>query len=314
MPSRKQHRDPRLVALSAVARHQRRFFTLAQALDAGFDRKRVRFELAVGAWHEVAPRVYCAGPTGRLTKVDELAALVLSCDGAAARRSALALYGLMPHPTEHHLLVRRTKRNLARVVVHSSLDLPASEIVTVDGIRATSPVRSVIDGAGDVRREVVNDFVDDAIVRGLVRPTVLARRARELLAPARPGAARVLTSLATSHPELDRARNTWEARMLRASREYELPDPTPNFPVIVNGQLRILDLAWAPPKVFAEFDGYLPHTRSRKVFDDDRVRQNDLVDAGWLVFRVTSTTLQRRPRETFAAIARAIAQRSVAQR
>ena len=177
----------------------------------------------------------------------------------------------------------RTKRNLARAVVHSSIDLPSSDLVLVDGIRATSPIRTVIEAAGDVRLDIVNDFVDDAVARALVRPAALERRARELVAPARPGAARVLNALASSHPELERARNIWEARLLRACGEAGLPDPRPNFPVTVGGRLRIFDLAWELARVCAEFDGYLPHLRTRRVFDDDRVRQNDLLDAGWLV-------------------------------
>ena len=183
--------------------------------------------------------------------------------------------------------------------------------MVVDGIRATSPVRTVIDTAGDLRLDAVNDFVDDAVVRALVRPAVLERRARELVAPARPGAARVLNALASSHPELDRARSRWEARLLRATGDFGLPQPRSNFPVMVGGRLRILDLAWELARVCAEFDGYLPHLRTRRVFDDDRVRQNELLDAGWLVFRVTSTMLERRPRQTFEPIARAIAQRSM---
>jgi very-short-patch-repair endonuclease len=42
------------------------------------------------------------------------------------------------------------------------------------------------------------------------------------------------------------------------------------------------------------------------VFDDDRIRQNDLVGAGWRVFRLTSTVLMNDPRLAFGAIARAL--------
>jgi hypothetical protein len=297
----------RVSLLRALAREQRGLFTLQQALGCGFPRSSIRRLVASGTWQVVAPRVFSAGIAARMTKTDELAALVLSCDAVAARRSAAALYGLLPHPSEHHILVSRTKRNLDRVVLHSSIDLPPQELVTVDGIRATSPVRTVIDASGDLRVDAVNDFVDDAVVRALVRSTTLERRARELVAPARPGAARVLNALATSHPELDRARNTWEAQMLRLSRRFRLPDPIPNHPVVVGGQRRLLDLAWVPWLVCGEFDGYLPHVRSRRVFDDDRVRQNALVEAGWRVFRITATMLRDDPRRAFAPIMRALA-------
>ena len=80
---------------------------------------------------------------------------------------------------------------------------------------------------------------------------------------------------------------------------------------VVEGDLRILDLAWPLVLVCAEFDGYLPHVRTRRVFDDDRKRQNDLVDAQWKVFRITSPMLTNDPRRAFAPIVRAVNTRAV---
>jgi hypothetical protein len=45
-------------------------------------------------------------------------------------------------------------------------------------------------------------------------------------------------------------------------------------------------------KIAVEFDGFVPHS-SRRVFDDDRVRQNALVADSWRVFRLTKTALER---------------------
>jgi hypothetical protein len=175
-------------------------------------------------------------------------------------------------------------------------------------------VRTVINTAGDLAPHRVNDFVDHAVVKRLATPAALERRARELAAPARPGAARVLRAIASSHPELDRARNIWEARMIRCARRFGLPDPVPNHPVVVNGDLRLLDLAWIAALVCAEFDGYLPHVRTRQVFDDDRKRQNDLVDAGWKVFRITAPMLDQDPRRAFQPIVRAVNGAAVSHR
>ena len=73
----------------------------------------------------------------------------------------------------------------------------------------------------------------------------------------------------------------------------ELPKPSCNHRLFVGGRWRELDVAWVPLKVDLEFDGYLPHMSTRRQFDDDRERQNDLVDAEWKVFRLTSTSLRR---------------------
>jgi very-short-patch-repair endonuclease len=81
-----------------------------------------------------------------------------------------------------------------------------------------------------------------------------------------------------------------------------LPLPTPNLAVVVDGQLRLLDVAWGDFMIDLEFDGFDPHM-VRDVFDDDRVRQNALVAAGWTVLRVTSRMLEQDPGGLVAKIA-----------
>jgi very-short-patch-repair endonuclease len=93
--------------------------------------------------------------------------------------------------------------------------------------------------------------------------------------------------------------------MIRASG---LPDPQVNAPVHVGGRTRYLDFAWRRQKVAVEFDGFVPHS-SRRVFDDDRDRQNDLVDNDWLLFRLTKTALERNARVALRPVERALAKR-----
>jgi hypothetical protein len=238
-----------------------------------------------------------------------LLSFALSADALAARLSAAALYGAHAPPKQPQLLVVRGRRNLDRVEIHSTLDLPPSDVTRVGVIPATTPIRTLIDAAADLSSSAVEDLVDKMMIRRLVYPVPLERRARELLAPARPGAARVLRALTSRHPDLEQARNEWEARVLRLARQFGLPDPVPNLPLTVGGRLRLLDSAWAPARVDLEFDGILPHLETRKVFADDRARQNDLVDEHWKVFRLTSTMLGRDAERHFAPIARAVSQR-----
>ena len=107
--------------------------------------------------------------------------------GSQPDRARPRLYDLLPPPKQQEILVVRTKRNIERATLHSTQDLPDSEVVTANGIRATSPVRTVIDAAGDLPAGRVDAFVDLAVVKRLVTPAALGRRAEELQAPARPG-------------------------------------------------------------------------------------------------------------------------------
>jgi very-short-patch-repair endonuclease len=118
----------------------------------------------------------------------------------------------------------------------------------------------------------------------------------------------VLELLDQRDPELANARNVWEARVLRMARAARLPRPKSNHRVHVGDHDRFLDLAWPEEKVAAEFDGFVPHS-TRRVFDDDRVRQNDLVDDDWLLFRLTKSALEADPERAFDPIVRAVGKR-----
>ena len=75
---------------------------------------------------------------------------------------------------------------------------------------------------------------------------------------------------------------------------------------MLDGHRRFLDTAWPEPMACLEFDGYITHIGSRVVFDDDRARQNALVDAGWKVFRITSRMLESNLDAAFAPVIRAV--------
>ena len=70
--------------------------------------------------------------------------------------------------------------------------------------------------------------------------------------------------------------------------------------------MRYLDLAWPELMIAIELDGRVPHS-ARRVFDDDRARQNALVADGWTVFRLTWTALERDRGAAFAPVLATIA-------
>jgi hypothetical protein len=140
--------------------------------------------------------------------------------------------------------------------------------------------------------ERFEDVLDGAIVGRLVTMDRLEKRARELRAPRRPGCAVVLRLLEERHPELGRARNEMEAKVLRALDRLGAPRPSVNLPILLRGERRIIDFAWHTPKIALELDGFLPHS-TRRVFDDDRVRRNLFTAEGWRMYHVTKAALQR---------------------
>lgn len=290
--------DPREQALAKWAGRQYALWTLRQALDCGFTRPAVRRRLESGRWQEIATRVYRAAQATPPDDRQLLRANIFATGGVASGRSAAALYGWLPFPRVPEITVPRAARRNSHRSVRITDTLPSLDVTTVDGIPATTPIRTLIDLGSSLRRDRFEDLFDEVLVTGTVKPRRLEARARDLLAPRRRGCAVVLQLLEESHPELTRARNGWEAKVLRAIGRLGLPPPRVNYRVRVGGRTRYIDLAWPDKMVAVELDGFVAHSK-RRVFDDDRLRQNDLVAAGWETYRVTWKAFTADPREAF---------------
>jgi very-short-patch-repair endonuclease len=295
--------------LRALARRQHGVFSLTQAIAAGFPRSTIAGLLDRGTWEAVVPRVYRSTAARPIDWRQTTMAATLLTGGVAAGRSAAALFDLVPAPSLPELIARRPSSAGLVAVVHTTTDLPGTDCTTVDGIPSTNPVRTLIDLAGLIPRDVFEDVLDTAIVQRRARHERLAARARELWTPRRKGCAVVLALLDQRSPGLARAANLWEAKAARVVRHLGMPEPEHNHRVRVGGRVRYLDLAWPDEKVAVEFDGFVPHS-TRRVFDDDRSRQNDLVDDDWDVFRVTKTMLDDDAVGTFRPVAAKVARKS----
>jgi very-short-patch-repair endonuclease len=297
--------DPRERALTKVAARQDALWTLGQALESGFTRPSIRRRILRGRWEEVATRVYRVAQATPPTDRQLLRARTLATGGVASGRSAAALFGWLPFPSQPEITVRRAERRNSHRSVRLTDRLPPSDATTVDGIPTTTPIRTLIDLGGLLRRDHFEELFDEVLIMGNLRPARLEARARELLASRRPGCTIVLQLLEESHPEITRARNGWEAKVLRAIGRLGLPRPRVNYRVRVGGRTRYIDLAWPEKRVAVELDGFVAHSK-RRVFDDDRVRQNDLVAAGWETYRVTWTAFHADPRAAFRHVIAAL--------
>jgi very-short-patch-repair endonuclease len=305
MPTRgESYSDLRRVARR---RGQRGYFTTAQAEDAGLSRMELTRLVRRGLVERAAPGVYRFRIAASANWKDRLAAELLSTGGVACGLSAPALYDLIDPPPRPSVLVPRGLRTSA-LGHHSTRDLPRYDCATVEGLRTLAPVRAVLDSAHRMPTAKAVAMVERAIVRGLVNPDTLAKRAKELTHSKRPGCAVVLRILADLHPELARSRNEWEALVARRAKELCLPPPHLEYELFIDGRRYIADAAWPDQRVALEFDGRDPHMR-RRVHDSDNTRRNDFTDAGWRRFGITASALKLRDDRAFRQVARAIARR-----
>jgi very-short-patch-repair endonuclease len=79
-----------------------------------------------------------------------------------------------------------------------------------------------------------------------------------------------------------------------------------NLPIVIEGRLYFLDIAFAPLKVAIEIDGRR-HEDDEDLFESDRWRQNALVRDGWRVLRFTWDMLREHPDAVVAAVRAVIA-------
>jgi very-short-patch-repair endonuclease len=73
-----------------------------------------------------------------------------------------------------------------------------------------------------------------------------------------------------------------------------------------------VDFVWREQRVIVETDGHETH-RTRRAFEEDRLRDQRLIVAGWTVIRITWRQLTQRPSEITDRIARLLSRERAAR-
>ena len=165
-------------------------------------------------------------------------------------------------------------------------------------VRLTSPARTLIDFAADASYFGLERAVAEARVQKLLRDGelegALARAGR------RRGTAKMRAYLRSEQgPAMTRSEAEREVR--RLTRAARLPQPKANARVAGYE----VDFLWPEQRVILEVDGYRYHGH-RRAFERDRRKDMALVDAGYLVIRITWRQLTEEPFAVIAHIARAL--------
>jgi predicted transcriptional regulator of viral defense system len=175
-----QHSRPDLQGLSALALAQGGYFDRGDAQAHGISDRLLHHHTRTGHFERVFPGVYRLAIAPLSPNDDLLQAWVWSnYRGAISHESALALYGLSDVlPSRVQITVPPGfRRRAGRFEVHHS-DLPDEETVLYEGLRVTTPARSIADAAAaGSGPEQIQLAVAQAIARGLASPAHLQRSA-----------------------------------------------------------------------------------------------------------------------------------------
>jgi hypothetical protein len=277
--------------VAALAERQHGVVSTRQLGAIGLPQRAVSHRAAAGRLHRVHQGVYAVGHTVLTVNGRRMAAVLAAGPGAVlSHASAAALWDIRPtSATRIDVSVRsaggRAKRPGLRI--HRTPTLQTDEITAHQGIRVTSPARTLLDLASSLPRRALERALDEAEIRELYD-----RRALEAVALAHAGehGARALAEALAQDGDPVLTDSELEEIMLGLCDEQQLERPTPRAWV---AGLRV-DFLFAASRLVVETDGYRYH-RTRRAFERDRERDAILARAGYRTLRFTHRQLTREP-------------------
>jgi Protein of unknown function (DUF559)/Transcriptional regulator, AbiEi antitoxin len=299
----------RAVALTAT---QHGLITALQCRDLGLSRNAVQRLIARGAWTREAPGVYRFAGSPRTWHGRALAAaLAAGPEALVSHRSAAHLWGLDGFgPTGRiEVTVRRHSRPRQRpgVVVHETGAFDLADPARRYLVPVTGAARTLVDVAAvaDDPVEVLRALDEIRRLRLATWPelweTFLLHSSR-----GRPGIALCRAVIAKRYGK--RVPDTEFARLfLRLLEAAGLPEPVSEHVVVVGDARFRLDCTYPGRRIAIELDG--KGHLAEAAFEADRVRDNRLELAGWIVLRFTWQRFVSSPDEIVADVQGALAAR-----
>lgn len=263
---------------------------------------RIRYHLKNGWFVSIHQGVYRVGPVAA-PRYREMAALLATGDEAVLSHvSAAALWNLLPPPADNAPITVSSTRDLrgrsSGVRVHRVTAFSAAEITQHDGLRLTTPARTLLDLAGSFStRELEKVYARADRMNLIGRDQIEILLARH---PRRRGIAH-LRALLTTQAGPTLTRSEAEERFLILVRKARFSQPEMN--VLVRGFE--VDALWNTERLIVEIDGFAFHS-SPAAFERDRHRDAVLAAAGYRVMRVTWHKLTREPEALVARLAQAL--------
>lgn len=289
--------------LLALLRRQHGVVAKQQLRDLGLSDDAVDRRVWQGKLLRVERGVYAAGHDRLTDEGRWLAAVLGSGDGAVlSYRSAAGLWGLWrPGPLTEVTVPRDNRRDSrGRLTVHRSTQLPSADLTRKANIPCTRPARTLLDLAEVVDRRPLERAIDEAERLRLCSEGQL--RAVVTRHPGRIGGARLAAVLEEHDVGSTATANDFEELFLSVCDQHSLPRP--------ECQVRVLayrvDFLWRDQRVVVETDGRASHT-TRRAFESDHARDNELASAGWAVRRFTWLQLTQRPAWVAAKVEEALA-------
>ncbi len=247
--------------------------------------------------HPVFRAVYATSPPPWPLATRALGACLAAPDAVLSDMSAAAHWRLRRTPRDVLELTVKAPRyvRLPGVRVHRTNQLASTDVVFYpNGLRVTSPARTVFDITAELDGDALASVTQDALNRRLCTPWSLHELGERLVGQGRPGAALFREVVSSYAAELPAVGSEPERLLADALEGAGVPPLARQFPVRLEGIGEIrLDLAVPPARFDIEVDD--PHWHADPVsLQRDRARDLLLADEGWVVRRVTTDDVYQR--------------------
>jgi len=241
------------------------------------------------------------------TLTQRIAAAVLAANpGAiASHRSAAHLLGIdRPDDDTVDLILADPKRHvdLDGVVVHRPSDRKHLIPQNRQGVACTNIIRTLCDLGAVTRRDEVFEAVGTAMNERLVTIGTLRSAVKQHAKPGRAGIPALREAL--DRWEIDRrpADSVLELAFVELCRAHRLPAFT--FHERIGGWE--VDFRFVGTQLIVECDGWSTHGLDRDQFERDRVKDAELMAAGWQVIRLTYRSIIDQPVAAAGRLRRAL--------
>ncbi len=154
------------LSLAALAAGQHGVFSVAQATELGIDPSTIRKRAERGVYNRLHRGVYAIGGSPESWRRDTVG-LAMSVPGlaAASHKTSAYLWEMSSIEPRRGEIVTRRHQRIARQhpQVHESVDLESRDIMVVDGIPTTTPVRTIVDLGASASFKYVEHCLDTGL-------------------------------------------------------------------------------------------------------------------------------------------------------
>jgi hypothetical protein len=287
--------DPLRRNVSALADRQLGHVTRAQLFELGVTPGWVRGQMRLGWLIRVHAGVYALGHVPKHAHARAVAA-VLACgeDTALSHVAAAALWGVVGWPLTLEVTGQSDRRRPG-IHTHRSNTLTAREVRVHQGIRVTSPARTVLDLQARLSDAGLVRIINELRLAGHLRPGAFQELTRRS-----PRVDRLLGDDAEERP----TRSPLEDRIRRFTIRHGLPMPEVNARLAENG--REVDALYREPRLIIEVDSWRYHA-DRASFERDRAKDGAALVLAYRTLRITERRLTRGGEDEARTIARILA-------